>query len=198
MPPLLLLLPRRLISSPPASRLLLLSRAERLALPPSSARALTVQLPSDGTHVLELELLLLCGPTAALAAYKNHCPHAGGPLTLLPHAPLRDGRVTCARHGAQFEWQRGVCLSAPCPGARLLPLEVDDGEEGVVAAAAELRRVAELGGGSLRKPLAEARGGGEMLVVPPRVAMEPYTPRRRRGRKAAEGAGEGKGGGTPA
>jgi nitrite reductase/ring-hydroxylating ferredoxin subunit len=59
-------------------------------------------------------------------AYVNSCPHRGTPLDWLPDRFLdRDGRhILCATHGALFRIADGFCLSGPCAGARLRPVEI--------------------------------------------------------------------------
>ncbi|HET7875579.1 MAG TPA: Rieske 2Fe-2S domain-containing protein [Methylomirabilota bacterium] len=60
-------------------------------------------------------------------AYVNRCPHTGTPLDLWPNEFLaEDGRhLICATHGAVFEPHTGLCISGPCPGARLEALAVE-------------------------------------------------------------------------
>lgn len=63
-------------------------------------------------------------------AYHNECPHAGRPLDYAPGCFLvRDGRLTCAVHGATFAVDSGRCLGGPARGGLVaLPVEVVDGE----------------------------------------------------------------------
>lgn len=44
-------------------------------------------------------------------------------------APMRDGEIVCANHGAYFEADSGYCSFGPCEGATLEPVDVavDDG-----------------------------------------------------------------------
>ena len=46
-----------------------------------------------------LEIFLVNGPPDAgpLRAFKNHCPHAGGPLNLFPDIFFKDGFLLCTR-----------------------------------------------------------------------------------------------------
>lgn len=64
--------------------------------------------------------------------YFNSCPHAGSPLNWTPGNFLDPTRtlIQCATHGAQFNIDDGVCVSGPCPGARLtaVPVTVKDGK----------------------------------------------------------------------
>ena len=60
-----------------------------------------------------------------VAAWLNYCQHfthikldkGGG-------APLRNGEIVCANHGAMFEVDTGRCTHGPCEGAYLNALEV--------------------------------------------------------------------------
>jgi len=63
-------------------------------------------------------------------AYHNECPHTGRNLDWSPGRFLvRDGRITCAVHGATFAVESGACLGGPCRnGLAAIPLEVQDGE----------------------------------------------------------------------
>jgi nitrite reductase/ring-hydroxylating ferredoxin subunit len=62
-------------------------------------------------------------------AYHNECPHAGRRLDYAPGRFLvRDGRLTCAVHGATFRVDTGACIGGPCSnGLASLPIEVSDG-----------------------------------------------------------------------
>jgi len=62
----------------------------------------------------------------AVWAYANSCPHRGKPLDWLPDRFLdRDGRhILCATHGARFRIADGFCVSGPCAGSHLRPVEV--------------------------------------------------------------------------
>jgi len=58
--------------------------------------------------------------------YVNACPHLGTPLELLPDRFISaDGRhILCSTHGALFEIADGTCVSGPCAGECLTPVEV--------------------------------------------------------------------------
>ena len=64
--------------------------------------------------------------------YFNSCPHAGSPLNWTPGNFLDPTRtlIQCATHGAPIHIDDGVCVSGPCPGARLtaVPVTVKDGK----------------------------------------------------------------------
>ncbi len=59
-------------------------------------------------------------------AYENRCPHQGLSLNWVPDQFLSlDGtEIQCASHDARFRIEDGVCISGPCPGQKLSPLEV--------------------------------------------------------------------------
>jgi nitrite reductase/ring-hydroxylating ferredoxin subunit len=58
--------------------------------------------------------------------FENACPHIGTPLDWTPDRFLSaDGRyLICATHGAEFTIATGVCISGPCRGDRLTPVNV--------------------------------------------------------------------------
>ncbi len=59
--------------------------------------------------------------------YENACPHIGTPLDWPPDRFLSvDGRhLICATHGAEFTIETGQCISGPCRGDRLTPVNVE-------------------------------------------------------------------------
>lgn len=68
-------------------------------------------------------------------AYVNRCPHAGARLDRGPGRFFTDDglHLVCATHGAVFAPATGICVEGPCPGARLLPLDVErEGDELVI------------------------------------------------------------------
>ncbi|WP_049890346.1 Rieske (2Fe-2S) protein [Natronorubrum sulfidifaciens] len=67
-----------------------------------------------------------------LACWLNYCQH----LTHIKidkgsGAPMRDGELVCANHGAYFDADSGVCTYGPCEGAYLTGLEVTVADEAV-------------------------------------------------------------------
>lgn len=58
-------------------------------------------------------------------AYYNECPHAGRNLDYAPGRFLvRNGRITCAVHGASFKVDDGDCCGGPARSG-LVPLQVE-------------------------------------------------------------------------
>ncbi|OOG25700.1 (2Fe-2S)-binding protein [Thioalkalivibrio denitrificans] len=63
-------------------------------------------------------------------AYRNSCPHTGGPLEWLDHQFLDDegAFIVCATHGALFRIEDGFCFAGPCKRQSLsgIPVRVED------------------------------------------------------------------------
>jgi len=89
-------------------------------IPDGDAIGLTLD---DGTGVI----LLRQGER--VFAYYNECPHAGRNLDYAPGRFLvRDGRITCAVHGAAFAVDGGDCCGGPArSGLVAVPIELTDG-----------------------------------------------------------------------
>lgn len=68
---------------------------------------------------------------SSVRAYVNRCPHAGHPLNFKPDQFLTPDNllILCSSHGALFEKLTGYCVSGPCMGRTLDPIDivVDDG-----------------------------------------------------------------------
>ncbi|WP_328805672.1 Rieske (2Fe-2S) protein [Sabulicella rubraurantiaca] len=69
-------------------------------------------------------------------AYVNSCPHVGVPLDPVPDRFLdRKGEmIVCSAHGARFRVEDGECISGPCMGDVLEPVDVEVVEGEVRAA----------------------------------------------------------------
>ena len=125
---------------------------------------------SDGRPVLRmLSLFLVRGDGDAIYAYENHCPHAGGPLNLLPNKFLsRDGQhLLCSTHGAKFNIHDGVCIRGPCKGECLnaLDVAVDAATRRVTTSEASLIELCASGGGAfVEVPLNADAGDGSPVT----------------------------------
>lgn len=67
----------------------------------------------------------------AVACWLNYCQHLTHiALDKGSGAPMRNGELVCANHGAYFEADSGRCTFGPCEGAYLTELEVtvDEGD----------------------------------------------------------------------
>lgn len=66
-----------------------------------------------------------------VAAWLNYCQHLTHiKLDKGDGAPMRNGEVVCANHGAYFEADSGRCTYGPCKGAYLndVTVTVEDGD----------------------------------------------------------------------
>jgi len=59
-------------------------------------------------------------------AYRNHCPHLGTELEWRPDQFLDHAKqfIHCSTHGALFLINDGFCISGPCQGQTLIPVEI--------------------------------------------------------------------------
>ncbi len=57
--------------------------------------------------------------------YQNQCPHLSIPLEFMPDQFLDSENyfIQCSTHGALFEVESGNCVSGPCVGDKLTPIE---------------------------------------------------------------------------
>jgi nitrite reductase/ring-hydroxylating ferredoxin subunit len=79
----------------------------------------------------EREAILVRLADGHVAAWLNYCQHFTHiSLDKGSGAPMRDGELVCANHGAYFEADTGYCTFGPCEGAYLneLAVTVDDGD----------------------------------------------------------------------
>lgn len=94
-------------------------------LPEGASRGFSV-LTENGS--LDLFLVRRDG---LVSAYRNSCPHTGGPLDWVPDQFLNlDGDlIQCATHDALFRIDNGACVAGPCAGESLtaVPVETQDG-----------------------------------------------------------------------
>jgi nitrite reductase/ring-hydroxylating ferredoxin subunit len=68
-----------------------------------------------------------------VVAYLNRCAHIPAEMDWTPGKFWdQDKRfIICAVHGALYDPPNGECVSGPCPGAKLIPIEVTE-QAGVV------------------------------------------------------------------
>jgi len=72
------------------------------------------------------------GDDATVACWLNVCQHMTHiPLDKGSGAPVRDGEVVCANHGAMFDADSGECTYGPCEGAFLTEVGVTVADGGV-------------------------------------------------------------------
>jgi len=89
-------------------------------LPEGSSRGFSVNTPSGYVDVF------LVHKNSRLVAYRNSCPHTGGPLDWVPDQFLDLDRdlIQCATHDALFRIEDGACIAGPCAGKALSPVTV--------------------------------------------------------------------------
>jgi len=85
-------------------------------------------IPDGGARgfAVERTLLLVVRRDGNLYAYVNSCPHIGTPLDFSPDRFLSyDAKyILCSTHGALFRIEDGHCISGPCAGDSLDPINV--------------------------------------------------------------------------
>lgn len=71
-----------------------------------------------------LVLVVRCGEK--VFGYVNACPHIGAPLDFTPgrFLDLERRHILCANHGALFRIDDGFCVSGPCAGKSLAPVDL--------------------------------------------------------------------------
>ena len=97
-------------------------------LPEGCSRGFSVKTGSG------YEDIFLVHKNSQLFAYRNSCPHTGGPLDWVPDQFLNlDGDlIQCATHDALFCIENGVCIAGPCAGKALSPVSVDISNEEIM------------------------------------------------------------------
>jgi len=103
------------------------------------------ELPVGGSRGFDVELtdglasIFLVRTRRGIFAYRNSCPHTGGPLDWVADQflNLTGDLIQCATHGALFRPDDGACVSGPCAGRALqaLPLQVIDAQIWLLPAA---------------------------------------------------------------
>lgn len=100
---------------------------QRTELEEYQTRGFTIEIGDDS---LDFFLLRQDGE---VRAYLNFCPHLGIPLNWQPDEfmSMEGTHIQCSTHGALFQLEDGQCVSGPCRGEGLTPLnvEINDKEE---------------------------------------------------------------------
>ncbi|MFB6166220.1 MAG: Rieske (2Fe-2S) protein [Haloarculaceae archaeon] len=102
------------------------SRIAALSAVPDDTTFLFRVRPVDDES--EREAILVTPPDGDdgdVVAWLNYCQHFTHiKLDKSSGAPMRDGELVCANHGAYFESDTGYCTFGPCEGAYLDALDV--------------------------------------------------------------------------
>jgi nitrite reductase/ring-hydroxylating ferredoxin subunit len=73
----------------------------------------------------EVREAILIATDDGIACWLNSCQHMRHiPLDKGTGAPIRDGEIVCANHGAMFAADTGECTFGPCEGAYLQSIDV--------------------------------------------------------------------------
>jgi len=88
---------------------------------------------SKGFEVDENTSIFLVKKSDQIVSYKNHCPHLGVNLEWQKDQFLdsTDTMIQCAMHGALFSIDSGLCVSGPCRGKSLEPVEITIKDESI-------------------------------------------------------------------
>jgi nitrite reductase (NADH) small subunit len=81
------------------------------------------EVPNFGKKVISVsgQELLLVNLKGTIHALENECPHQGSPLTA---AIVKDGYISCPRHGYRFNLTDGKCADHPEFTLRTFPVEL--------------------------------------------------------------------------
>lgn len=74
--------------------------------------AKVADVPNFGKKVVEVDgrQVLLINEKGVIHAVENECPHQGSPLQA---GIVKDGHLSCPRHGYRFDLSTGACLTMP-------------------------------------------------------------------------------------
>ena len=107
------------------------ARADIVDLDALSTDDTTVFRVRTGDGDIEEAILLLVAPENGeppadrVACWRNYCQHYRHiKLDKGSGAPMRNGELVCANHGAMFDSASGECTYGPCEGAFLDAIEV--------------------------------------------------------------------------
>ena len=91
------------------------------AVPEDTTFLFTIRGAEDATQ----EAVLVRTADGEVSGWLNYCRHLlDVRLDKGSGAPMRDGELVCANHGAYFEADSGYCTFGPCEGATLEPVDV--------------------------------------------------------------------------
>jgi nitrite reductase/ring-hydroxylating ferredoxin subunit len=85
------------------------------------------EVPNFGKKVVTVngQELLLLNIKGEIFACENECPHQGSPL----HSGIvKDGHLSCPRHGYRFNLKSGTCLDNPAFTLKVFPAQIQGDE----------------------------------------------------------------------
>ena len=83
-----------------------------------------IEVPNFGKKVVSVsgKEILLVNFKGKIYAFENECPHQGSPLTA---AIVKDGSLSCPRHGYRFNLNDGHCAEHPGFVLTTFPVHLD-------------------------------------------------------------------------
>ena len=81
------------------------------------------EIPNFGKKVITVsgQEVLFINIKGSIFAVENECPHQGSPLTA---AVVKDGYISCPRHGYRFNLADGSCSDHPEFTLKTYPVEI--------------------------------------------------------------------------
>lgn len=81
------------------------------------------EVPNFGKKLISVsgQEILLINMKGSIFAVENDCPHQGSPLLA---AIVKDGHISCPRHGYRFKLEDGTCSEHPEFILRTFPVEL--------------------------------------------------------------------------
>jgi len=86
--------------------------------------AKTSEVPNFGKKVVSVagREILLVNIKGVVYAVENECPHQGSPMNA---AVVKDGYISCPRHGYRFSLVDGSCAEHPECTLATFPVQID-------------------------------------------------------------------------
>lgn len=86
--------------------------------------ALVSDIPAAGKKTVSVagQELLLVNFKGTIYAIENECPHQGAPMAA---AIVKDGYVSCPRHGYRFQLSDGACRDFPEYRLKTWPVRIE-------------------------------------------------------------------------
>ncbi|MEI6305209.1 MAG: Rieske (2Fe-2S) protein [Deltaproteobacteria bacterium] len=82
------------------------------------------EVPNFGKKLVVVDgrEVLLVNIKGSIHACENECPHQGSPMT---SAIVKDGMISCPRHGFRFHLSDGECIDRPDMTLKIFPVRLD-------------------------------------------------------------------------
>jgi len=81
------------------------------------------EVPNFGKQAVTVngQELLLLNIKGEIFACENECPHQGSPMQA---GVIKDGHLSCPRHGYRFNLKSGSCLDNPGFNLKVFPVQI--------------------------------------------------------------------------